>query len=121
MKSWVIWFKDGRYAYAEGETEDLARERWLREWTDGIATVVSAGEYPSQLPVERLVRAVKLIGVPEFYGRGLQPEVVKMYEDYKTMSELASAVTDPETIATAALVLEDQIKRGKQMPEDWLD
>lgn len=63
--SWVIWFFDGRYAYAWGETAEAARANYLKEWSEGIDRVVPASEHPNQLPPQNYVPTVsaKLRGV----------------------------------------------------------
>jgi hypothetical protein len=56
--SWVIWLKDGRYSYSWGATAEEARINYMKAWSDGIARVAPASEYPSQLPPHNFVHLV---------------------------------------------------------------
>lgn len=58
MKSWVVWMKDGRYAYAWGDTAEEARASWLRMWEEGIARVAPAGEQVNQPPPHRKIEPI---------------------------------------------------------------
>jgi hypothetical protein len=58
QKSWVIWFKDGRYSYAWGATPDAALESWLANFKRGVRIIVYAGEYKSALPVSQYLREI---------------------------------------------------------------
>ena len=64
MNSWVVWFKDGRYTYAWGETAEEARATYLKEWEAGITRVAPAGDYPSALPITRYVAPFTVHAVP---------------------------------------------------------
>jgi len=56
--SWVIWFRDGRYAYAWGATAEEARANYLKAWEEGIVRVAPASEHKDQLPPQNLVSPV---------------------------------------------------------------
>lgn len=45
MKSWVIIFRDGRYAYSHGENEAQAKSAWLAMWEDAIFRVAPGSEF----------------------------------------------------------------------------
>jgi hypothetical protein len=51
--SYVIWFADGRFTYAWGETPDEALTRYLENWRCGITSVVPAETYLDALPPHR--------------------------------------------------------------------
>jgi hypothetical protein len=58
QKSWVIWLRDGRYSYAWGENETVAKLNWLMAFLKGVVRIVPAGEYKSALPVELYLREI---------------------------------------------------------------
>jgi hypothetical protein len=49
--SYIIWFRDGKYTTAWGETPELAKESYLRSWSQSIREVVSADKYVNALPL----------------------------------------------------------------------
>jgi hypothetical protein len=48
--SYVIWFTDGRYAYAWGSSPEDALANYLHNWQRGVTSVIPAETYLDALP-----------------------------------------------------------------------
>lgn len=66
--SWLIIFRDGRYAYAWGDSAVGALNDFFDQFRDGVYDVRPASEFPSQPDPTKLIRPVTVDPASPFAG-----------------------------------------------------